>query len=262
MDNIMNTKSNVNNKLLLICALAIMTSHTAMADGLSDLRAALSRLQGNSPISARLESTIIDNRGDGKDKVVKNGNVEVNLKDGEHGLQVTFSNHVLKSADEESNLRIKDEEADTPTLNAVDRLEATELRTYLSSSSSLLRRLDQAMFIDEQEVVYYGEVVRVLNFELPMKTIVSDKRTREYVDEFEGKFQVIIDDEGVPLETQLNFKGEGRAYIVLSMKAYGTGTTKFKVVDERLVTMHQELTTRFESTFGERETTETLQLVL
>ncbi len=234
----------------------------AFADGLSDLKSALERLQGNSPISAILEATIIENQGEGKDKVVKNGNVEINLQDGEQGLQITYSNQVLKNADEESNLRVKDEDADTPTLNAVDRLEATELRALLSSASSLLRRLEQATFIDEQEVVYYGKAVRVLNFELPMRTIVNNKKTREYVDKFEGKFQVIIDDDGTPLETQLNFKGNGRAYIVLSLKAYGTGTTKFKVVNERLVTVHQEFTNGYESTFGERETTQTIQLNL
>lgn len=232
------------------------------ADGVADLRAALERLQGDGPISGMLESTVVDYRGKGKDKVEKNGRVAINLEDGKRGLQITFSNEVLDLVDAEAYNKIKDENADTPTLNAVNRIEATELKTLLSSASSLIRRLEQATFIDEQEIDYLGKAMRILNFELPIETIVSDKRTREYVDNFQGNFQIIIDQDGTPLETQLDFEGDGRAYIVLTMEAYGSGVTKFKVIDQRLVTMHQETTTKFKSTFGERETTETMQLVL
>lgn len=255
------------NRKIGILTLAISCSvlgivQPSHADGLSDLKSALSRLKGKSPIAGVLESTVLENRGEGKDKIERKGNVAINLKDDEQGLQITFSHQVLQNVDQESSEKIKDEDADTPTLNAVRRLEATELKTILSSASSLARRLEQATFIDEQPIEYHGEAMRLLNFELPMETIVSDKKTREYVDKFEGNFQVIIQEDGTPLETQLKFKGKGRAYIVLSLKAYGSGVTKFKVVDERLVTVSQEFTSGYESTFGERETTETLLLTL
>lgn len=249
-------------KFAALSLVAPLLSFQVQADGLSDLKEALNRLQGTAPITAVLESTIVENRGEGKDKIEKNGFVSINLADTPKGLQITFSPEVLQQVDEESYEKIKNEEANTPTLTAVNRIEANEIRTVLSSSSSLLRRLERATFVDEQAIVHDGVNVRLLNFELPIETIVSDKKTREYVDDFDSNFQVIIAEDGTPLETQLSFKGKGRAYIVLTMKARGNGVTKFKVVDQRLVTVHQEFTTSFESTFGERETKETLQLVL
>jgi len=248
--------------LFALLIVGLGSSSYSYADGLADLKEALAKLQGNNQISALLQSNIIENRGEGKDKVVKNGFVEINLKDGLDGLQVTFSNQVLNKVDIEASEKIKNEDADTPTLTAVDRLETTELKAYLSSAQPLLRRLEQATYIDEQAVDYQGSKARLLNFELPMHAIVRDKQTREYVSKFEGNFQIIIDDKGVPLETQLNFKGKGRAYIVLSLKAYGNGLTKYKVVEERLVTVHREFTSGFESTFGERETIERIALTL
>ncbi len=255
-------KWKIKNKALALLILSYGFTQPVYADGLADLKQALERLQGRGPISAVLEATIIDNRGKGEDKVERNGQVAVDLEDGESGFKITFSHHVLNQVDVEANEKIKDEEANTPTLNAVNRIDAAELKTILSSASSLLRRLELARFIDEQAVVYDGRAVRVLNFDMPIETLVRDKRTREYVDNFKGNFQVIIDDDGTPIETQLDFKGDGRAYIVLTAKASGSGVSKFKVIDQRLVTMHQEMTTKFESTFGEREMTETMQLVL
>ena len=253
----------ITKKLYTLTFTALcVSSLSAHADGLADLTNALNKLQGKAPITAKLTAEVVVNRGEGEDKVIKNGNVDVVLSDGDQGLQVTFSNQVLENIDIESNEKIKDEDADTPTLNAIDRLEATELRSYVSAASSLLRQLERATFIDEQEIQYQDTNARVLNFEMPMESIVSDKKTREYVDKFESSYQVIINEQGIPLETRLEFSGKGRAYIVLSLKAYGNGLSKFTVVDNRLVTVHQEFTSGWDSTFGEGEMTEVIQLAL
>jgi len=252
----------VNFKPHFLTAFMMLPASTAFANGLEDLMQALSSLQGSKPITATLTSEVEVNRGDGDDKVIRTGNVDVVLHDGANGLQVTYSNDVMANIDIEANERVKDEDANTPTLNAVDRLDATEMRSYLSASSSLLRRVEQATFLDEEVVDYQGKHYRMLSFELPMKSIISDKKTREYVDRFESQFQVIIDDQGIPLETRLDFNGKGRAYIVLSMKAFGNGLSQFTVVDNRLVTVRQEFTSGWDSTFGEGSFKEVINLTL
>lgn len=254
--------SGIFTSLTISLTASLYSTNVMAADGLTDLMQALNSLQGKTPIKAKLSAKIVDNRGEGKDKRVRTGNVDVSLHDGEHGLQVTFSQQVLENIDIEADQKLKDEDVNTPTLNAIDRLEATELRSYVSAASSLLRQLERATFIDEQEIDYNGIAARLLNFEMPMESIVSDKKTREYVSKFQSNFQVIIDEKGIPLETKLDFSGKGRAYIVLSVKAYGNGTSKFTVIDNRLVKVHQEFTNGWDTTFGEGERTEVIQLAL
>lgn len=226
----------------------------AYADGLNDLNAALERLQGTEAISAELESSFTEIRDAGED--VKKGLATVWLDDNAKGLKVTYSKEVIKNIELEAQLRIENEDADTPTLNAVNDLRAATIREMLSANKAIARRVSQATFIDEQQVDFQGQVVRQLNFELPLKAVIKDKKVREYVKKFSAKYQILIDDEGIPFQTTLDYQGKGRAYIVLSMKAKGSRVSKYTVVSDRLVRLSSHHVGSYSSTFGDTETTE------
>lgn len=249
-------------KLSLVSAALTLFPCFANSQGLADLQTALGRLQGQTPIKAQLETRIVESRGEDEDKVVKNGHAIVNLKDDADGLQIMLSHDVLNRLERESNQRNQDEEVQTPTLTALEELEATEMKTFLSASSALQRRIELATFIKEEKETFQGHSARVLHFQLPLESIIREKKTRSYVDRFEGNFKIYIDAQGTPLQTQLTYKGSGRAYIVLSFKAYGNHITSFEVVEGRLVTMHHEEVRGWESTFGMGEIQETMRLQL
>ncbi|GHE94826.1 hypothetical protein [Thalassotalea profundi] len=223
------------------------------ADGLNDLKRALQKLNSNTPISATLITTSYHQQGEGKNKIVKSGEAQVYLSDDHQGLQITYSNQILAKLEHEASERIKDENAETPTLNAINKNNATEIKSTLSAASDIIRTMAQANFINEEAITINGEELRQLNFELPVSAIINDKRTREYVKKFESSYSVVIDDNGIPISTKIDFNGKGRAYIVLSVKAKGFEHATYQVVEQRLVRITNESSSTFDSTFGYTE---------
>lgn len=235
-----------------------LSNFVAQADGLNDMKNALNRLQGNSQINAELASTTLNNR----DEKITKGEVKVWLKDDETGLQVLYSDDILEKMELEARQRIEDEDAETVTLNAIDRINATELHEMLSAASSLLRRIDQAQFVDEQQDQYKDETVRLLRFNIPVEQIIRDKKTRSYVSKFSASYTIWIDDDGTPLQTRLEYSGKGRAYLFFKITASGSETAKYQVVDDRLVMLTQESNNENDTSFGVYENQEmrTLQV--
>ena len=156
--------------------------------------------------------------------------------------------------------KVEDESTPTPTLMAVNSIATTELRAMLSATVNIQRRLSQAIFIDEKPIEREGKQFRLLEFTLPLESIIDDKRTRGYVKKFESSYRVLIDEAGIPVETKLSFHGKGRAYVVLRVEAMGAGMSQYEVIGDRLVCVRSEYQNGWDSTFGEGEFTEVQEL--
>jgi len=243
-------------KKLVFLAVALSTATITCnvnADGLADLNKALSQLKGESNITASLESAYSQQRG--RKKKIKNtsGLANVLLSDGENGLQVTYSNETLLLLDKEENEKQADEEVDTPTLNAINDIEASELSNMLSAAADLRRSIAKAEYLKEELIMYQGSEVRRLAFDLPLDAIISDKEVRSYVDDFNGSYHVIIDEEGVPLKTKLNFEGKGSIYLFFKLSINQSMTSFYSVVDDRLVNHRKQFDRMQNSTWGKRD---------
>lgn len=230
------------------------------ADGLTDLNAALDRLQEKSTISATIDYSVTQMREEDDEQEIKQGAISAAVAYGPAGLQVTYDTNVMARLKTEAEQRVKDEEANTPTLMAINDIDAVEFNNILSSADSIKRTLQQAQFIDEQPVEMNGKTLRQLNFDLPLEAIINDKRTRKYVKKYTTQYQILIDETGTPIETTLSYRGKGRAYIVISIEASGDLTTKYAVFNGRLVRVYQKTSNRYDGTFGAGETSSTYTL--
>jgi hypothetical protein len=258
----LSTRLLINAGFSVVLLVSQLFAGIAQADGLSDLKGALTRLQGKSHITAELESVTRSQRDEGDDAVIKKGQVTVWLKDNSQGLEVLYSDDVLAKMETEARLQAADEEAETVTLNAVDGINATELHSMLSASSTLSRNVEQAIFVDEITEMYEGKEARLLRFDLPMAFLINDKKLRSYVSKFEARYLVWIATDGTPLQSKIEFQGKGRAYIFFSIRASGSSYAKYQVVDERLVITRWEENVENDSTFGffERSEVKILQV--
>ena len=228
-------------------------SYNSYADGLMDLEKVLIKLEGNSAISATLKLAFTEKRGRKKKTKITSGLAHVQLLDDSNGLQITYSNDVLTRLEEEENEKEHNEESNTPTLNAVNDIEASDLRNMLSAAPKLSRSLIKAEFLKEEIITYQEEDARILHFNLPLEAIINDKDVRSYVDDFAGKYKIIIDKNGVPLQAKLIFEGSGSAYIFFKLSINQTRTYFYKVIDDRLVNYRNEYTSQQKSTWDKRD---------
>jgi hypothetical protein len=242
-----------SSSLTLISSVFILSSFNLFADGLTDLNTTLLKLNGNTPLSAIVESSYTEKRGKKKKQKTKNGLIQVHLSDNHQGLKLIYSNETLIKLEQEATEKEQNEEAETPTLNAVNGVGVAEMNTMLSAAPNLLRSLKKATFINEEEVVHNDHSVRQLNFTLPLEAIIENKEVHEYVDDFKGEFKILISDTGIPLETSTTFTGSGSAYIFFTMELTQTNKSTFKQVENRLVNIKKTFKSKRSSTWGDTE---------
>ncbi len=232
------------------------------ADGLADLQQALLKLNGSEPVSGLLNVSFSETRGEGKDKKLKTGDIKSMLFESEQGLDVRYSKEILSKIAQENRIKLNDEEADTPALNGAEILSASSLIPILSSAQTILDTIEQGELKGESFISYLDKQVRVLDFKLPLESFIDDKKTRGYVDKFQGSYQILIDDDGTPLETRMNYSGKGSAYVFFSMSAESEITSQFQIEGTRLVRVSRKVESKSSSTFNDRAYSGIWELVL
>ena len=116
-----------------LALLAALCHFSVAASGLDDLKNALKSLQGKAAIAAEIHSSFADVR----DEESWSGKVNVLLNADEQGLQIQYVKDVLLQMELEAQAKSLNEDAPTPTLDAVAKLNAINLHKFLSVATDL-----------------------------------------------------------------------------------------------------------------------------
>ena len=216
----------------------VLSCTCARADGLADLKSALTRLQGQTPLKAVLEISRSSRQGEGKDMEETISKAAVTLEDGARGLQVLYGKDLLARVEAEANAKEKDAKAKTPTLSALGDIGAGEVRPMILAAGTLARRMEKAVFKSEVVQAYAGKPARLLSFEFPLESL--PERDRKYVKKYEGSLDIWIAADGTPLASHSKDKVSGSAYVVISFESNNDEQSVYSVVGQRLITVHKE----------------------
>lgn len=243
----------------LILAATLLAAPLARADGLADLRAALARLQAQTPLKATLEVKTSEQQGEGADAVQKEGEASIALEDGARGLQVLYSRDLIARMEAESRQLVRDPQAKTPTVWALDKLDTSDVLRMASAANALGRRLDESVFKSEKADTFGGRPARLLTFTSPLSRLPVQQR--KYVKEFDSTLSVWIAADGTPLASATNTLVKGRAFVVVSFEAVDEDKLTYGVVGDRLMTLRSESHTASSGAGerGERRVVRTLQ---
>ena len=222
----------------LALAAALLATPLAHADGLSDLKAALARLQAQTPLKATLDVTTDEKQGDGADAVEKLGQASVGLEDGARGMQVFYAKDVLARLDAESRRLARDPKAKTPTAWALARLASAEVLHMVSAANELDRRLEESVFKAEKADTWGGRPARLLTFTMPLTKLPEQQR--KYVKEFDSTLSIWIGADGTPLASATHTLPKGRAFVVVSFEALDEDSLTYGVMGDRLMALHSE----------------------
>jgi hypothetical protein len=226
---------------------------SARADGLSDLRFALGKLSGDSDLKANYLFSYTNTRNEGGETRVTKGKAGMLVENASNQLTITYEAETMRLLESEANLKVKDEDAQAPTLLALSNIDADDVNRSIKAASGILRTLKRATFISEEVLEKDGRTLRQLNFSLPLEALITDKQTRSYVTKFENVYQILINDDGLPVESHLTYEGKGRAFIILRVKVSGESHSQYEAHDSRLVRTHSTAINRWDSIFGSGE---------
>ena len=238
---------------------ALLAAPLAHADGLADLKAALARLQAQTPLKATLDVKTTEHRGEGADAVEKLGQASISVEDGARGLQVLYARDTLARMDAEQRQVARDPKARTPTVWAIGKLDSSEIVPMTSAASTLARNLEEAQFKAEKADTWNGKAARLLTFTIPIDKLPPEQR--KYVKQFDGTLSVWIAADGTPLASETHVTVKGRAFIVVSFDAVDDWSTTYAVLGDRLVALRAEnhSTSNGAGERGEQRVVKTLQ---
>lgn len=245
-----------------VCAIMVLACCSARADGLSDLKGALTRLQANggAPLKASIEAKTVHRTGEGKGATEDTGNASIALEDGATGLRLFYSKDMLARLDSEAQALVANPNARTPTSNAAREFTPNDLRPMIGAASALARTIERASFKGEKAASYDGKPARQLSFSVPIETL-SD-RQRKYIKDFSGGFEVWIGADGTPLSSRLQINASGRAFLVVGFDFAADEQSVYTQSGGRLLTARHEALQR-QSGAGEnslRRTVKTLHV--
>ena len=222
----------------LLFAAALLAASVARADGLSDLKAALARLQAQTPLKATLDVKTLERHGEGAEAQEKTGQASVSLDDGARGLQVLYARETLARMDSESRQLARDSNAKTPTVWALGKLDSSALLPMASAAPALARNLEEAQFKGEKADTWGGKPARLLSFTVPLSKL--SEQQRKYVKEFDSTLSIWIGADGTPLASETRSTVKGRAFVVVSFEAVDESTSTYAVLGDRLLTVRSE----------------------
>lgn len=254
------------NRLLVLTtrwlslSLALILGQAALADGLADLREALTRYPATSVIKATAEAKTWKRDGDGKDVDEKTGVASMQFEEGPLGVRMQYSRDTVNRYAADEQIKEKDAKARTPTLSALGALNMSELRQLANGVPVLSRQLDRSTFKSEKTDVWNGKPARLLSFDYGIGSL--SEKDRKYVKQYEGSLEVWIAADGTPLASRTHQTVGGRAYVVVSFSMKNDEDVVYVPVGDRLTVARKD--TRSEGSgageHGESRTTRSLMV--
>jgi hypothetical protein len=212
--------------------------NVAHADGLADLKTALARLNGHTPVKGVLESKTWSKQGSGKDAEERSGQASVAIDDSARGLQMLYTRELLSKAEAEELAREKDKKIQTPTLSAMREISSGELRPMIFAARTLSRSVEKGVFKSEKAEAYAGKPARLLTFDIPVESM--SEKEREYIKKFESTLSVWVAADGTPLASRVVQNVSGRAFIVVTFESSNDEQNVYAQVGDRLVSIRKE----------------------
>jgi hypothetical protein len=230
----------LNTPAVRLAIALLLGAHAAgaRADGLSDLRAALARLQGQGTLKAVVQARDWRHTGEGRDARETQGQASIGLEDGPRGLQPLYSRELLARAQAEAQAAIKDKSAAKPLSQALSQLGFDQLLALSSAAPQLQREIEDAQFKGEAPDTWAGKPARKLSFEGSIDRV--SENNRKYVRDFKLQLDVWIAADGTPLASRRHYDVSGRAFVVVTFEQHSDQQRSYAVAGDRLVATSDE----------------------
>jgi hypothetical protein len=218
----------------LTLAALLAASPWAHADALGDLKSALARLQGQTPIKGQISVKSENRQNEGKDDArIEQGAAQVAFDDGPQGLRLSYPQPLLLRAQQEDAAKDANPKASTPTATGLSSLAYQDVRQMTRAADGLLRTLNRSSFKNERADTWQGQPARVVSFDVPLR------EPNKYAKKFSNLLEVWVAADGTPLAARQTQSMSGRAMMVISFEMNATEETHYAVVGERLVAVRR-----------------------
>lgn len=231
----------------------ILLAAPLRADGLSDLKAALTRLQGRDQARAEVELHLWKRKADGGTTIQTQGEGRAWIEDGPGGTTLRFSPQLLDQVNREGLEKVKHPDSSTPKTDCMDEMGARRLAEFMGYAPVLLRDLEQCHLLGEEPVTLDGKPARILRFSANPSLPSSLKKL---LDRLDTDVRVWIEIDGTPLAAEINYTYKG-SKLFIGFNGSHKERLDFKTRQQRLLVTRHDWEENYQG-FGQKNETHRL----
>lgn len=208
------------------------------ADGLSDLKTTLEKLNNRQPLRAQVKAVASSVSTEDKKATQASGSMEVTVDHTSSGLRIQWSQEDLERVRNEATQSLKSAESPSPLRGLMNSFNATTMDMLLAHSDDLLRTLSVSQLMSETPEVRNGQTLRKLQFKVTKPlTEANRKSMKSYLDEL----TVWVDETGLPLFSEEKTELKGSRFLI-GFETRSWVKRSFRRVGDRLVVTDNEST--------------------
>ena len=212
--------------LFLLTAPALL-----FADGLTDVRATLQKLQSDQPLRARVEMKTRRLGGE-SDKQKQSQTIStVIVESGPQGLTLSWSPEQIKQSRKAAWAETANPDAPKSDLATLKALAAGEALGLLDAADLLRRRLEKAVLQEDKRDNYQGKPARLLVIKVDLSL---DEEERKALKSSAAIMKLWLDGDGVPLAMERDIQAKFSKFLI-GFRVHEHETREFQRAGGRLV---------------------------
>jgi hypothetical protein len=217
-------------KLLLL--LFQLTAPTLLlADGLTEVRATLQRLQSDQPLRARVEIKTRRSGGESNKQKQSQAISTVIVESGPQGLTLSWSPEQIKQSRKAAWAERANPDAPKSDLATLKALAAGDALNLLDAADPLRRALEKGVLQEERRDNYQGKPARLLIVKVDLGL---DEEERRALKSSEAILKLWLDGDGVPLGMERDIQARFSKFLI-GFRVHEHETREFQRAGGRLV---------------------------
>lgn len=213
--------------------LLFLTAPTLLfADGLTDVRATLQKLQSDQPLRARVEIKTRRSGGESNKQKQSDSVSSVMVESGTEGLKLSWSPDQIKQSRKAAWAETSNPDAPKSDIATLKALEASQALNLLDAADPLRRGLERAVLLEDKSDTHKGKPARLLVIRIDLGL---DEEGRKALKSSEAIEKLWLDSEGIPIAMDRDIQARFSKFLV-GFKVHEHETREFQRAGGRLVT--------------------------
>ncbi|PYI90225.1 MAG: hypothetical protein DME97_18240 [Verrucomicrobia bacterium] len=203
------------------------------ADGLTDVRATLQKLQSDQPLRARVEIKTRRSGGESSKQKQSDSVSSVIVESGADGLKLSWSPDQIKASRKAAWGETTNPDAPKSDLATLKALEPGHALNLLDAADPLRRGLERAVLLEDKPDTRKGKPARLLVIHIDLALDEEERKALKSSDAIE---KLWLDGDGIPIAMERNIEAKFSKFLI-GFKIHEHETREFQRAAGRLVTV-------------------------
>ena len=203
------------------------------ADGLTDMRAALQKLENDQPLRARVEIKTRRSGGESNKQKQSESVSSVIVESGADGLKLSWSPDQIKQSRKAAWIEATDPDAPKSDIANLKTLEPGEALNLFDAADALRRHLERARLLEDKSDTYKGKPARLLVIRIDL---AFNEEERKALKSSEAVEKLWLDNDGIPIAMDRTIDAKFSKFLI-GFKFHEHETREFQRAAGRLVTI-------------------------